>query len=537
MIESRWHQEEAIQSFFDYFKTARGNPLIALPTGTGKSVVIALLIMRILQMWPNQRFIVATHVKELIEQNAGRLQSIWPLAPMGIHSAGLNQRDTAQPVIFAGIASMKSRVSHFGHRDLFIIDECHLLSQDEKSTYRKVINELLLINPAMKVVGLTATPYRMGQGRLVDDGIFTDICYDLTDQAGFARLIADGFLCPLIARPTFNKIDQDKIRIIGGEFSSTDNENELEKILEPAVNEAIYYGQDRKQWLFFSSGVQSAEHITELLLSKGIDAACVHSKRKSKHNDDAIKAYKAGELRTLVNFGKLTTGFDHPPADLLAMFRCTNSPGLWVQILGRLTRPFPGKLNGLVLDYAGNAERLGPINNPRLPRKKGEKGGTCPVKICDKCGIYNATTAKYCGGVPYASPEGCGHEFTFLVKINNTASTAKVLELDDMPVTEWISVEHVLYSRHVKNDNTSLKVSYINGIKEYAEWVHLEGKGLMLHSAKQWWYMRASTEPPESVNIAILQTETLKKPKRIKVWMNHKNTNGKTYPKVINYEF
>src|SRR5690606_36427951 len=131
------------------------------------------------------------------------------------------------------------------------------------------------------------------------------------------------------------------------------------------------------------SGIEHAEHIAEFLTRFGIDCAAVHSKQSAEYNDKAILAFKEGSLRAIVNYGKLTTGFNHPGIDAIAMFRPTMSVPLWVQMLGRGTRPADGKKDCLVLDYARNTPRLGPINDPVIPRRKGEGGGDPPVKVCN----------------------------------------------------------------------------------------------------------------------------------------------------------
>jgi DNA repair protein RadD len=187
-----------------------------------------------------------------------------------------------------------------------------------------------------------------------------------------------------------------------------------------ALTEAVQIGQSRRSWTAFASGIDHAIHIAEMLRGTfGIDAAEVHSKMPDKERDRRIEAYKRGELRCIVNKDILTTGFDHPPIDLILMLRPTMSTGLWVQMLGRGTRPYDPAINGYlpgfptkkfdccVLDYAGNTRRLGPINDPVIPKPKGKgRAGDAPVKICDACGAYNHTSARFC--------LVCNNEFTFM---------------------------------------------------------------------------------------------------------------------------
>jgi DNA repair protein RadD len=183
----RWYQEEAVDGLFDYFANHGGtgndgrpitaNPVICLPTGTGKSLVIGLFLMRAFGLYPRTRAMVLTHVKELISQNASKLLEIWPLAPLGVYSAGLNARDMIQPIIFGGIKSCVGKGAQFGFRDFLIIDEAHLIpGEGDSADYLKFIGEMLLINPYLKIIMLTATPYRMGLGLLTNGKIATAYC-------------------------------------------------------------------------------------------------------------------------------------------------------------------------------------------------------------------------------------------------------------------------------------------------------------------------------------------------------------------------
>lgn len=540
-LDLRWYQDEAIDSIFRYFSNNAGNPVVALPTGTGKSLVIGGFQQRALGMYPTQRFINLTHVKELVEQNARKMVAMWPGAPVGVNSAGLKQRDVMQSIIFAGIASIAKNPQALGHRDLAIIDECHLVSPNGETMYRKVIEALRETNPFMKVVGLTATPYRLGQGMITDGGLFTDVCYDLTDINGFARLLAEGYLAPLYPRPTRTELDVSNVGMSNGDFAK----NQLQAAVNDnqttykALVELCEAGWNRRAWLIFASGVEHADVIASMLNSFGIPTAAVH--QGTKDRDEVIRAYKRGELRCLVNNNVLTTGFDYPPIDLIGMLRPTVSPGLWVQMLGRGTRPWSGgyidvgdgtqvympdpKHDCLVLDFAGNTKRLGPINDPHIPKARKGAPGDAPVRICDTCGTYNHASATVC--------MCCGAEFPRSENITSKPSDAELMR-SDAPVVEYFDVTKVIYSKHEsKKGNTSLKASYYvaGGIQRYSEWVHFELGGLPGKRARDWWRQRHETEPPATVDEALMFVSELRTPRRIRVWTN------KQYPEVLSYEY
>lgn len=545
----RWYQNEAEYSVFDYFESGkRGNPVIAMPTGTGKSIVIANLIRRIFSMYPNQRVMMLTHVKKLIQQNAEKLMSIWPTAPLGIYSAGLKSRDMILPIVFGGIQSVAKAIArsleddsdqllpqhmkHFGWRDLVFIDEAHLLSPNEDSEYQYVIAKLKKINPCLKVIGFTATPYRMKQGMITDDnGIFTDICYDITGIEAFNRMIAEGFMSPIIAKPTRTVIDVSNVGMTGSEF----NQKQLNSVVDTdeitynAVKEMVEYGGNRNSWMVFGSSIENAEHINAMLQSFGVNSVVVHSKLKD--SDQRILDFQNGQYQCIVNKDMLTTGFDHPPIDFIADLQPTMSPGKHVQKWGRGTRPSPAtyKNNCLGLDFAGNVRRLGPINDPVKPRKPGQGGGDAPIRICDSCGAYNHASARNCCN--------CGAEFSFETKIFGTAGTEAFLR-SDAPVVEYFKVAKVIYNLHEKKDTNgnltsppSIKVSYFCGLHMFHEWVMLEHPGMASKRARDWWRSRHQEEPPPTTHQALQRVSELRKPAQIRVWVNKK------YPDILGYEY
>lgn len=511
-----------------YFQKKAGNPIVALPTGTGKSLVIGGFMQRAITTWPRQRFVALTHVKELVEQNAKKIVEMWPSAPVGINSAGLGQRDTMQSILFAGIGSVQKNPAVLGHRDLVLIDECHLVSPNGETMYRKTIDALREINPYIKVVGFTATPYRLGQGKITDGGLFTDVSYDMTTIDGFARLLAEGYLAPLYPRKTVTELDVSNVGMQNGDYTQNALQAAVDKhdVTYRALMELCNAGWNRRAWLIFASGVEHAEHVAEMLRGFGVPTAAVHSNLKGNERDAIIKAFKRGELRAVVNNNVLTTGFDHPPVDLIGMLRPTMSPGLWVQMLGRGTRPSPatGKTDCLVLDFAGNTRRLGPINDPCIPKKKSGVPGDAPVRICDACGTYNHASATHC--------ICCGVEFPRKEKLSAHASNEELMR-SDAPVVEMFDVSRVMYHRHEKRDTgtVSLRADYYSGLQRFSEWLHFEKGGMPGHKAREWWRQRHESEPPSTVDEALQFVSQLRVPRRIRVWTNKK------FPEVLGYEY
>lgn len=534
-MKLRYYQEESITSIYQYFSKHPGtkeikNPIVALPTGTGKTVVIAGFLKSAFHYYPNQKILILTHVSKLIEQNYEKLMLVWPQAPAGVFSAGLAhkyERDLMSQIVFAGIQSIYKQAEAVGHVDIVIIDEAHLVGNKEGSMYNTFLGNLIKINPYMRVIGLTATPWKLGIGHLTQNGIFTDVCVDYTSTEKFNKLIKDGYLCKLIPKQTNMKIDISEVGLKGGEFKENELQQAVNKeaITRKAIEETVKTAKDREHWLVFTTGIDHAKSVANMLDIYGIPTGVVHSKLNQKSIDSIIAAHERGEIKALVNVDMLTTGYDSPFIDLIVVLRPTMSPGLWVQMLGRGTRPCAGKIDCLVLDFAGNTSRLGPINNPVIPlkRKKGNLG-TAPVKTCPTCRVYNHATAKFC--------TECNTEFTFQTKITETASTNELIAYE-LPEYKIYEVNHITYAVHKKqNKPDSLRVTYYSKLRMFNEWIHFESGPFLFSAAQAWWRKRDRVGyMPNMTAEAIMMIDNLITPKFIKVWINRE------YPEIVDYIF
>lgn len=508
MLTLRPYQNAAISSIYGYFKTNKGNPLVVIPTAGGKSLVMASFIEGVLKVWPDQRILIVTHVRELIAQNHAEMIGLWPEAPAGIYSAGLGKREAQARVLFAGIQSIHRRAHEIGHTDLVLIDEAHLIPGNSSTMYRRFLDALQAINPALKVIGLTATPFRTGSGMLHEgkDALFTDIAY----EAPVRDLIDAGFLSPLISKQPATRLDVSKVGTRAGDFIARDLAAAVDQdaTTRAAVTEIITHGKDRKSWLAFCSGVDHARHVAEEFARQGITCRTIFGDTPKEERDAIIAAFKRGEIRALASMGVLTTGFNAPAVDLIALLRPTKSAGLYVQMVGRGTRLAPDKENCLVLDFAGNVRRHGPIDLVRPKRPGDGGGGEAPTKVCPECDSIMALSATEC-------PD-CGYVFPAReVKIAPTAATLPVLS----PKVQWLPVHGVSYSRHDKRGGRpSMKVTYSCGLKSYNEWVCVEHQGYARQKALEWWRKRAPGCPmPCTVDDAIAQAGQLTRPTAISV--------------------
>jgi DNA repair protein RadD len=433
----RDYQQRSIDQLYSCMSTKDGNPCLVLPTGAGKSHVVAALCKDALTQWPETRVLMLTHVGELIAQNAEKMRQHWPGAPMGICSASLGRKRLGEPITFAGIQTVRTKADRIGHVDLVIIDECHLVSHKDEGGYRKLIGELTAINPALRVVGLTATPWRLGHGVITEKpGIFDHLVEPVTIE----ELLFKKHLAPLRSKVTALRYDTSDVGTARGDFK----EAELAAAVDTdpqnlaVVDEVIAQAGARKAWLFFCSGVEHARHIAEVLTLRGVPAACVTGDTPKAERKDILARFKAGELRAVTNANVLTTGFDYPDIDLIAMLRPTKSPVLYVQMAGRGLRPKSHTDHCLVLDFAGVVETHGPITRVEPPKKKGK--GEAPTKVCKQCKEICHASVKQC--------PVCGYVFeAAVVEKDLSLRNADIMGDDpddalEMAVKEWVWRKH-----------------------------------------------------------------------------------------------
>lgn len=589
MFKLRDYQQAAVDETIRYFikyGDKAGDPLIQLPTGTGKSLVIAGLLKFVHDNWGQVRSMCITHVKELIEQNHDKFKKLWREAPTGIYSAGMGRKDKNAMITFAGIQSVAKKAEYFKDVDLIIVDECDLISPNQQTSYQKFFSEIKKHNPHLKIVGLTATGWRLDYGSIVKDdlapnALFDKIVFDACTIECFNWFIDQGYLLPVVPRKTKKEYDVSDVHIRGGEFVEKElqkvvNDSQVTRIiLDDATGIAVE--ENRQSWLLFCAGVDHANDVKSYLNEKGVSCEVVTGDTPKAEREKYLDDFKQGRLTAIANNNVLTTGFDHPGLDLIVVMRPSQSSRLWVQMLGRGTRPCyvdafdlttqQGRLqaiaashkqNCLVLDYAGNTRRLGPINDPVMPKRPGQKGkATAPVKECPICGTWNHASVRYCGGLPKVDVSNstlaeklelqnkgysilgdkavragyCGHEFTFEKKLTAGASTKQIIK-NDLPVTEVFKVEMVSYYRHEnRGDRTkppTLRVDYLCGSETISQYICLFHTGFAGKKARNWWREHCSLAIPENIEQALNVVSQLRVPTHIYV-----NMKGK-FPEVLN---
>lgn len=482
-MKLRPYQEKAVDALYEYWANGMGDhPLIVAPTGAGKTAIISKLVSDAMS-FPGTRVLILTHVMELLQQGAAGLLKMCPHADIGFYSASIGQKRLDKPITFAGIQSVyREAPNMIPPPDLVLVDEAHLIPKNSETRYGRFISELKQCNPMVKIVGLTATPYRLDSGFLHkgDEAIFDGIAYDIP----VGMLMDEGYLSPVISKGSLNKIDLTNVKMRGGEFNETDLAMAASDpaLVEATVKEIVALGESRKAWLIFAAGLSHAAMIHQAFAREGFDIEVVSGEDPMNERTGKIEAFKRGERRGLINCGVLTTGFDHPAVDLVALVRATASAGLYVQIVGRGTRPVyaPGvdmeskesrlahiakgpKPNCLILDYGQNVERHGFIDAIQVKPKGEGKGGAAPVKVCEACQTVNHAAVRNC--------IECGFEFPAPALNHSTKSYGGAM-LSSQVEAEWLDVDTVDYALHQKEGKPdSVKVTYTCGMVRQSEWL------------------------------------------------------------------
>ncbi|WP_149495332.1 DEAD/DEAH box helicase [Roseiconus lacunae] len=539
-MKLRAYQQAAVDAVYDHLRSRDDNPVAVLPTGAGKSLVLAKIASDAVGLWDG-RVLILAHVKELLEQNADKVRRLCPDINVGLHSAGLKKRDINTPVLVAGIQSIYKRACDLDPFDLIIVDEAHLISKKGDGMYRQFLADCKVVNPNVRVIGLTATPFRLDSGMICSpDHFLNHICYEI----GIKELIRDGYLCPLISKAGVNRADFSGVHMRAGEFVSEEVEqlagdNEL---VSAACAEIVELTADRRAVLIFATSVAHGRQVIETLRDNhAIECGFVTGQTPAAERDEILGRFRGDAsnelfgqepLRYLCNVNVLTTGFDAPRVDCVVMLRPTMSPGLLYQCVGRGFRLHPAKQNCLVLDFGGNIERHGPIDQIKPKEKQSRSGQLPPGKECENCHALVACGYANCPecGQPFPPPERESHEAQ--------ASEAGVLS-GEVTDTEY-DVHDVVYRVHRKRDAGDeaprcLRVDYMIGLDHWqSEFICIEHSGFAKRKAETWWRERCLDPCPDDADeaLALADAGLLAAPESITV----RSISGQRYDRIVHHQ-
>ncbi len=515
MLRLRDYQRAALDALDRHWSEGGGPGLVVLPTGAGKALVIAALIREWLEGAPDARLCVVTHVRELVAQNHAELMAYWPHAPAGLYSAGLGRREGQAQILICSIQSVRDRMETLAPFDAVIIDEAHLVPRSAETSYGRFLAAARRRNPALRVVGFTATPYRLDSGRL-DEGegkLFERIVY----EAAVGDLIHQGYLAPLVCKATATALDVTGVPRRGGDYVPSALEAAVNKdwVTRAAVAEMAEYGRERRAWLAFCAGLAHAAAVRDAVRAEGFSCETVTGDMNRRERDRVVAAFRAGRIRCLASVGVLTTGFNVPEVDLVALLRPTQSAGLYVQQVGRALRRAPGKADAIVLDYAGLVRMHGPVDavTARSVTLGAAAPGLIRAKPCPGCGALialNASTCEACWVEPEAEEDGAPpHE----------ASAEDALPILSETAAPWWPVE----SWHLAHGPGGSGPDRLEAVFRWRSGgcrieIGLEHSGHAREKAVQWWRAFGGAEPvPMRVSDALARFDELERPAALQI--------------------
>ena len=405
---------------------------------------------------------------------------------------------------------------------MVVVDEAHLVPSRGSSQYMMILEKLWNDNAALRVLGLTATPFRTGSGYLArKDSIFDGIAYEIS----LLKLIEEGFLSPIVSKKGKKSAKESHLIERRGEFTEYSQGEAFKSNYESIADDTrIWYNNGRRSILIFTYSVKSAHDMAKFLNDRGIITEAVTGETPKEERERIVQEFRLGAIECVVNCNALTTGFDAPNIDLIVLARATSSLGLYIQMLGRGMRTFDGKVNCIMLDYGGNAERHGVIDQISVLESGSDKDKeVAKAKCCKYCNSLSPIGTAVCSE--------CGNPFPKRKRkpVEKVASGAPVMS-NQLPI-QWLDVEHVDYARHQKQGKPdSLRIAYIDssGTCVY-EWLCPEHEGY----ARRKWLQRRPTYNSMADTTDQCVRECRHWPKPMQIAYRHE---GK-YKRVIKIEF
>jgi DNA repair protein RadD len=449
-----------------------------------------------------------------------------PELPIGIYSAGLKRRDVNNQIIVGNVQSIARRIDQFGLIDYIFVDEAHLIPHGQDGQYNMIIEAMRQANPSLRVVGFTATPYRLKGGIIcASDHILNKVSYEI----GVSDLIHQKYLCKPISKHSVNTPDLRGIKTIRGDFAEAELAERMmeNNLVMLACLEILSKTQDRNHVLLFAITLAHMKCVAETLRAMDLKAtiATVDGTTPSAERSSVLEAFKAGKIKYLVNVGVLTTGFDATMIDCVVLLRPTQSPGLYYQMVGRGFRLHANKADFLVLDFGGNIRRHGPIDQIQIKPQKEGKGGPL-TRSCPNCQCEVSITQRVCPHCEYEWPakEGKLHDAIAEDEVDILGKYSK----KNADYDAEYEVKETTYDIYVKNHpggifngrqiapyrQEKLRINYHTTCgKTVREW-------RTLHQLKSWWKRRLvdvegygtsyDIENPESIEDALLILQRIK---------------------------
>ena len=516
-IPPRPYQVEALAALDAHMRTKTTNPCVVLPTGSGKSLVIAWAVQAWKRDYPPFRCAILAHRKELVAQNAAELQGLWPGGDVGVYAAGLRRRDLDAAVTFASIDSCWNRWGEFPPFDVVIVDEAHRIPASGEGKYRSFVDGCRKTSPHLRVAGFTATPHRLGLGPICHrDHVLNEVCY----EANVGDLIRDGYLCRLRSKVGTELPDLSAVaKNASGDYVAKELAAAVDvpKVVQHAVREAmgVIQAEKRRSVVFFCVDVAHCKAVAAELRRYGLDAPVVTAETKAHERDRIAEGFKQGRYRALCNVNVFTEGFNAKRVDCVVLLRPTLSSGLYSQMVGRGLRLHPDKQDCLVLDFARCIETHGPIDclepgevrvivcgSVRGPQADEDAEGPSWPQGC------GATFSRVCGACPRCGwpippqevARGEAEQAAAAERKLHEAEASRRSILGTEP--EEVKVDAVTVHRHRKQGSPdSVVVQYRCGLSTFREWICLDHDGFAQKKARAWWARRFGVPAARAVTV------------------------------------
>lgn len=549
-ITLRPYQQDALNAVLDAFQRQR-SVLLEAACGAGKTILFSSIIRHFAEKYPAMRSVILAHREQLVKQARDKLLKVWPEGEDKVGMACKSACSTVElekPVVIASPQTLAARIGSMPPVQLAIVDEVHRLPPaDRKSQYGGLMEALRGYYPEMRLLGVTATPYRLNHGYIYGDKCrhpeqnwFSDLSY----KVGIYDLQAQGFLVPL----KLYIADEPDLSDVGTSSTGDWNIDELAEAMSKSVHvnsavEAVQrYASDRKHIVVFGVTIEHAEVLRDVFREAGYSTVAVHSKMPKAERDAALYAFDRGDVQVVCNVGVLTEGWDCTSVDCMVMCRPTKSAALYCQMAGRGLRLHEGKTDCLMLDLSGNYAEHGRPEEPRVKmgRESGEGDGSWE---CPECHFVNEPKDKVCASCGYERPEpepemrDCPHcRFSFPANklvcphCGQVRSQRKAVELhevkrdiDLLPKLVEIAFEPVVNADFVSRKGNAmieirLLVSEGGGlpfqVNDYLDFDGTAGEWSRCR-AHQKWMRLASTNPPRTLSEAKERISELNFPPRV----------------------
>jgi len=400
----RDYQQASVDAAMAHLRHSVEPIVLDQATGAGKSHVIAAMAHELNTISEGKSVLVLAPSKELVEQDAEKYSRLG--RDFSYYSASVGEKCLEHEVVFGSPVSVRNGIESLARKRwaAVIIDECHGVTP----TIKGIVEALRASNTNLRVIGLSATPYRLGagyiyrqdpSGAVMSEQLATDPYFvKCVHKVGAHELVAGGYLTPPVIGEPGAAYDASKLVLNKmGKFDSKEVEkafNGKERLTNRIMDEIRTLAADRHGVLVFAATVRHAEECLRCLPPE--QSSIITGKTPKKERADLLRRFAAKEIKFVVNVSVLTTGFDAPHVDLIAILRKTESVGLLQQIVGRGTRVDEGKHDFLVMDYAGNIEThcpKGDIFDPRIQAHQSVPGETIEIR-CPTCDSTNVVMLK-----------------------------------------------------------------------------------------------------------------------------------------------